>query len=275
MVITSSAIPFISHSGKHSEQLLSKPLIEERYSPVGRIRGGCSSVYISKDKESKEIVAFKFPRLDRSNFADLIRREISVFRRMSHPGVVSMLGYDEDSPYILFEYLGCRSLASCPDLSAVRHSCEILAGLHSRGILHRDINPKNIFIVGSSVKFIDFGFAKIKGVPEFPSRRPFGTVQFISPEQFAGKGTSGLTDIYALGMTLYYVVTGGQYPILKHKTSRDFVKYAKNGQAPLPPSFWNEGISPELCDIVLRSIEKDPEKRFQSAEQMASALAKF
>ena len=276
MHMTSSSIPDFKMRLQGASVPPKSPLLEQ-FEPHGRLRGGCSSVYVSEHKETGKLVAIKMPRLDKSRLPEILKREIQVLQRISHPNVVSMLASDEQMPFIILEYLGEKSFRSPMErkaaVDAVCRASSALSDLHSMGILHRDIKPSHIFLANQIVKMVDFAFAKTEGVVEFNGKRPFGTLEFIAPEHFAGNGTDQRTDIYAMGMTLYYMLTR-HFPVAE-PTPKKFVRYLKGNQDPLPPSFWDDGISPELSTVVLRAIDKDPAKRFQSAGDMASALVKL
>jgi hypothetical protein len=144
---------------------------------------------------------------------------------------------------------------------------------HRMGIVHRDLKPSNIFITNAhEIKLMDFGVAKIlDSKVNTQSGSMIGTLMYISPEQIKGQDADFRSDIYTLGISLYQAVTG-VLPFEK-KTDYEYMN-AHLHEQPLPPTSLQPAIPQELEDIILKAIDKDPEKRFQSAHELRKALLK-
>jgi eukaryotic-like serine/threonine-protein kinase len=154
------------------------------------------------------------------------------------------------------------------------YSMQVLAALsyaHGKGVTHRDIKPANIMITTHGVvKLMDFGIAK--STNDLQLTRPgttMGSVYYMSPEQVRGGTVDARSDIYSFGVTLYEMLTGRKP--FQSETSYSVLN-AQLNEAPTPPAQWNPALSPQLNDIVLRAMAKDPAQRFQTAEEFRTAL---
>ncbi len=256
----------------------------DNFIPLTSIKGGCSTVYIVRERETEELFAMKVPRADMKHAAALIQREIAVLEKLRDPdfvklhgadkAVVKVHGADKNEPFILLEYLG-RNCLHClrPDVreavSLYIAAAESLSSLHAKGLLHRDLKPKNIFVTMEGIKFVDFALAKLDPIGEFENKR-MGTLAFMAPEQFARVVDDPRSDVYSLGMSLYFSLT--RKPAVDGKP-KDLVRYLKNGIPPVPLAQRVDFPVPPILDsVVMKAIEKDPEKRFQSPKDLADAL---
>ena len=260
-------------------------VIAERYRVIGLIgRGGMGEVYRADDLKLGQPVALKFlPRglaNDRGRL-DRFLSEVRMARQVSHPNVCRVYDIAEvDGQHFLsMEYVDGEDLASLlkrigrlpPDkaLDVARQLCAGLAAAHDRGVLHRDLKPANVMLDGRGrARITDFGLAAVAG-DEPADDDLAGTPAYMAPEQFAGKGASVRSDLYALGLLLYELYTG--------KRAVDAVTIAgyrkKHAEdAPTAPSSVVKDMDPAVERVILRCIEKDPARRPASAAQVAAAL---
>jgi serine/threonine-protein kinase len=229
-------------------------------------------------------------------------REANAAASIGHEGIIDIydFGHDEDgSPYLVMEFLEGRSLTDEIKLArqdgrggivnidfAIYVACNVLSALgaaHEAGVVHRDLKPDNIFLVdtGASrprVKLLDFGIARIKktGDPEqFSLTRTgavMGTPYFMSPEQAQGlkDQVDQRTDLWALGVLLYVCLTG-RFPYDGENFAQQISRLVSTFE-PAEPSVLNPKISPEFEEIILKSMCKDLDRRYSSAEQMLADL---
>ena len=250
-------------------------------------RGGMSNIYLAHDEQQRP-VAIKVVSNGNSDFVERFRHEVAALKALKHKHILPILGYGEhDSwhycvmPYIKHGTLRER-IARGP--LGQQEAGEILAQLasalqfaHDHGILHRDIKPSNILLKDEEnerhghVYLADFGLAK--GVEEVSDLTLtgclIGTPEYMAPELADGPAITS-SDIYALGIVLYQMLTGS----LPFKGSTPIVIYCKHIQErPLPPSLLNPAISTQVEQVVLRALEKNPQDRFKSVQEMADAYA--
>jgi len=259
----------------------------ERYEVIEELgKGGMGRVYRVQDKKLNEEVALKLLRPEIASDGKTIKRfsnELKTARRISHKHVCRMyhLGEEKGTHYITMEYVPGESLKSMIKMtnqlspktavSIAKQICEGLAEAHAFGVVHRDLKPGNIMIDRKgNARIMDFGIARStgdKGLTEFGML--VGTPEYMSPEQVEGEEVDRRSDIYSLGIVLYEMVTGrvpfeGKTPLslaVKHKREK-----------PRNPKEWNPQIPEDLVHVILKCLEKDKEKRFQSAEEVLAAL---
>jgi eukaryotic-like serine/threonine-protein kinase len=264
--------------------------------PLGA--GGMGEVYRALDTRLDRAVAIKVLPADFAKDVDRLRRfeqEARATSALNHPNILTVydIGHHEGSPYFVAELLEGEELRAqlndgpLPVRRAVEYAQQIAAGLaaaHERGVVHRDLKPENLFITKEGrVKILDFGLAKLKpktmggGVDsEAPTMKPLtnpgvvmGTVGYMSPEQVRGAEVDHRSDIFSFGMILYEMLSG--------KRAFDGASMAELMSAILkeePPelSETNAKISPALDKLVRRCLEKKPERRFQSTNDLGFAL---
>jgi eukaryotic-like serine/threonine-protein kinase len=249
--------------------------------------GGMADVYLAEDQELGRHVALKLLN-DRhasdEQFVERFRREAQSAAGLNHPSIVSIFdrGYAEGTYYIAMEFLDGRTLKELlvrngptPVPIAIDYARQILGALsfaHRNGIVHRDIKPHNI-IVGTDgrLKVTDFGIARSGASQMTEAGSIVGTAQYLSPEQARGAPVDPRSDLYSLGIVLYEMLTGhvpftGDTPVeiaMKHLS-----------QVPDPPSKLREGVPHDLDAIVMRALAKDPDQRYESAEEMDADLAR-
>jgi beta-lactam-binding protein with PASTA domain len=249
--------------------------------------GGMADVYLAEDQELGRRVALKLLNERHAadeQFVERFRREAQSAAGLSHPNIVAIFdrGYAEDTYYIAMEYLDGRTLKELlirngptPIPIAIDYARQILSALafaHRNGIVHRDIKPHNI-IVGSDgrLKVTDFGIARSGASQMTEAGSIVGTAQYLSPEQARGAPVDPRSDLYSLGIVLYEMLTGtvpfsGDTPVeiaMKHLS-----------QVPEPPSELRKEVPHDLDAVVMRALAKDPEQRYDSAEEMDADLAR-
>ncbi len=260
-------------------------VIAERYRVIGLIgRGGMGEVYRADDLKLGQPVALKFlPRDLAGNRVRLDRffAEVRTARQVSHPNVCRVYDIAEvDGQHFLsMEYVDGEDLASLlkrigrlpPDkaLDVARQICAGLAAAHDRGVLHRDLKPANIMLDGRGrARITDFGLAAVAG--EAASADDLaGTPAYMAPEQFAGKGASVRSDLYALGLVFYELYTGRR--AVDAVTIAGYRKKHAE-ETPAAPSAVLRDMDPAVERVMLRCLEKDPQQRPASAAQVALAL---
>src|SRR5256885_3536319 len=247
-----------------------------------------ADVYLAEDQELGRRVAIKILNGRHANDAQFIerfRREAKNAAALNHPSIVSIYdrGEAEDSYYIAMEYVDGRSLKElivsrgpAPVNVAVEYARQILSALrfaHRHGIVHRDIKPHNVLVDGEGrVKVTDFGIARAGASQMTEAGSIVGTAQDLSPEQAKGTAVDQRSGIYSVGIVLYELLTGtvpftGDTPVeiaMKHLS-----------EVPVPPSELRDDVPDDLDLVVLRALAKDPEDRYQTAEEMNADLARI
>jgi serine/threonine protein kinase len=271
----------------------------ERYIGKYRIkgelgRGGMGAVYLAEQPGLAREVAIK--ELIQSASADptALKRflqEAQVMARTSHPNLVQVhdLELMGDTNYIVLEFVRGRSLREWmsngpippPQVFAVMHGVlQALDYAHRHSIVHRDMKPENVLISDEGmVKVADFGIARLMddtGVGGTATRTgtTVGTPQYMSPEQVASSKVDGRSDLYSAGI-MFYELVAGQPPFVASDSDGPFTLMAKHVQAPpKPPSVFQPGLNPELERLILKSIAKRPEDRFQSGQEFDAAMSR-
>ena len=257
-------------------------LIEEVIS-----RSGMGSIYKAKDQTNGETVAIKIPYMqlesDPASFSRF-QREAEIGKVLNHPNILRFIQVpDQTRPYIVMEFLQGKPLSQVmsevrplPIADAVQIAsavCSALAHMHENKIVHRDLKPQNIMICeDGGLRIIDFGIAKATEMRRitFAGFSPtLGTPDYMAPEQVKGQRGDERTDIYSLGAVLYEMVTGsvpfeGPNPFI--------VMNSRITGDPVAPRERNPEISPELEEIILHAMEREPHRRYASAAAMRAEL---
>jgi serine/threonine-protein kinase len=261
-------------------------VLDGRYRVISRLgSGGMADVYLAQDTLLGRQVALKLLHHRFSSdqeFVERFRREASSAAGLSHPNVVSVYdrGEWDGTYYIAMEYLPGRSLKAVlrehgqlsPD-DAIDITIQILLALrfaHKRGIIHRDIKPHNVILDEEGrAKVTDFGIARAGASDMTMTGSIMGTAQYLSPEQAQGYAVSEASDIYAVGVVLYELLTGG---VPFEGESAVTIALKQVSVQPTPPSQRNPQVSPALDAVVLRAMAKDPAARFVGADELIAAL---
>ena len=260
-------------------------------------QGGCGVVYAAHRRDGAGTVAIKVMHATLSGSPKAVERfvrEVSLLRLLRHPSIVDIhdLGkLDDGRPYYVMGYVQGEPLSALirrrrripveEVVDLFGPICEALAAAHEAGIVHRDVKASNILVAagdaasaaGRRVKLIDFGIAKLTQMDEEGSGlttvgRHVGTLSAMAPEQILGRAVDARTDIYALGILLYRLLTG-HHPFW----SEDEVELAwRHIEAPAPRPSARAPVSPLVDAVVLRCLEKAPERRFESARALFAAL---
>ena len=274
--------------------------------PVGR--GGMGVVYRGRHEKLPRVVAIKSinPRgtHDLRRLRHRFEREAYVQAQLDHPGVVKIYDYivSEQTYFIVMEFVEGRSLAQCiaeragglgteraldlfeQILDAVSYAHTFVyrdeSGAEHQGIVHRDLKPPNIMVTGGDrIKVTDFGIVKLVGASATDtSKIAYGSPRYVSPEQAAGEHLDQRSDIYSLGVILYEMLTGeppfGGRPGAKDGWPRTEILAAHRELAPRPPTALNPEIPAAVEKVVLRALEKKPERRFNTAADFLRAVRK-
>lgn len=258
-------------------------IFDRRYRIVRIIGvGGMAVVFEAVDTVMKRTVAVKMLKEEIAGDAQAVKRFINESRAvsmLSHPNIVSI--YDvsvrDDLKYIVMERVDGISLKNymnsrgpLPPKEIMNYTAQILRALdhaHSKGIIHRDIKPQNIMLLkNGKIKVTDFGIAKLPNAETVTmTDKAIGTVYYISPEQASGKKIDPRSDIYSLGVVMYEMATG-KLPFVADSPVSVALMQVNN--QPRPPREILPSVPPGVEAMILTAMEKDPDKRFQSASVM-------
>lgn len=253
-------------------------------------KGGFSQIYKASDPDGKPVI-LKFPDLslisDPATY-ERFRREFAIGQKLDHPAIPRAINLVESSEglFIVLNYIEGKSLRSFINdnaplplnkaLSIADQLVELVDYLHAHGVCHRDLKPENI-IIGSSgeLHIIDFGSSLLEGTRRVTWRfgsDTFGTPDYMAPEQIQGKRGDVRTDVYALGIILYELLTG---TVPFHGDNALSVMNQHLTANPLSPRKLQSSIPLEIEAIVLKSIRRNPDERYQFASELRNDLKHF
>lgn len=265
--------------------MIGKTLLDtyEVYALVAR--GGFGDIFLGRDRSSNTVVAIKTLHADLVADPIIVRRfrqEAQLARSLTDPHLVRVLGEGEDqgTPFLVMDYVQGLTLEQLietrgplPVAEAVGYTTQILQALaeaHRNGIIHRDIKPCNAMVLDGQVKVMDFGIARLEQSGNLTSANTvMGTPRYMAPEQIRGETVDARADLYSVALTLYELLAG--QPAYASNTTAQVLYQQLNVP---PPSIVEirADVSPTLFQALQRGLEKDPARRFQSAEEMRQAL---
>jgi serine/threonine-protein kinase len=247
-------------------------------------RSGMASIFYAIDTRTGQPVAIKVPHPEMEAdpmLFERFEREQAIGRKLDHPGVMKVFAKeDQGEVYMVMEWVegkllrqllaGQRKLPPERAIKLVLQICNALEYIHSQGVVHRDLKPENIMVdADDHIKLIDFGIAGSAGARRITFAKlsdTMGTPDYISPEQVHGKRGDARSDIYALGVMLYEMLTGkvpftGDNPLL--------IMNDRLLNDPMPPRELDPEISPQLQEVIYRALEREPKNRYASAHEFA------
>ena len=259
--------------------------LQNRYEIIKRIGGGgMSEVYKAKCHKLNRYVAIKVLKEEFGKDANFVKKfniEAQAAAGLSHPNIVNIYDVvnENNMHFIVMEliegitlkdYIASKGMLDIKE--AINIALQVAKGLecaHERNIVHRDVKPQNIIIsVDGTVKVADFGIAKAT-TEETINAFALGSVHYISPEQAKGAYTDIRSDIYSLGVSLYEMISG-RVPF--NGENAVAVALAHVEEVVTPPSIYNSKISPELETIVLKCMQKSPDRRYQNLKELIREL---
>lgn len=262
-------------------------LLDGRYKVLEKVgEGGMAVVYKALDTRTDHLVAVKFLQekfQDNEQITQSFKREALAAKKMSHHNIVNLIdvGEEKGCPYIVIEYVNGVTLK---DLifakgkldvhTAVEVMLRILAALdhaHKNHIIHRDIKSQNVLVGEGHVKVADFGIARMTNTKEDKPQEKtvLGSVHYFSPEQARGEGGSEQSDLYSAGIVFYEMLTG----VLPFDGEQvDEIARKHLDEVPKSVRLFSSDIPVAIEQVVMRALNKSPEDRYHSAEEMANAL---
>ena len=269
------------------EELTTGSIFAGRYQIIEELgKGGMGKVYKVQDTKIKEKIALKLIKPEIAKDKNTIERfsnELKFARKIRHKNICQMfdLGEEQGTHFITMEFVEGQDLkklirqtgqlAIGTTINIARQVCDGLVEAHKLGVVHRDLKPSNIMIdADGNARIMDFGIARsVEGKGITGAGVMIGTPEYMSPEQVEGKEVDQRSDVYSLGVILYEMVTG-QVPFEGDTPFTIGVKH--KSEIPKNPKELNPNLSDDLSFVILRCLEKDKEERYQSAEEVHSAL---
>lgn len=285
--------PTEGFSLKHSEQV--GLIVSGRYEVEGLLgEGGTAHVYLARDRHTDRFVVVKRMKEEVARSEELracFLLEARALAHVDHPAVIRVLDIEEpvgEPPFLALEALKGETLGDYMKREGVipmevalplfQQAAEALQAVHAAGVVHRDIKPDNLYLVGpvgkpTSIKVLDFGMAHLKeeGHDE-NSTSILGTAQYMAPEQILVEPVDARTDIYSLGVVLFRALTG--HLPFEGRDKPDLLRHQLF--SPVPPVHWlNEDLPEAMQQIVHKATRKAPVERFQTMAEFVTALVEL
>lgn len=295
---------FVTETLQKADPLIGQ-LVTGRYRVVSRIgEGGMGTVYAAHHEAIEKKIALKVLHREYSSNPDVVDRfkqEAISASRIKHNNVIDVFDFgqlDDGSCFIAMEFLDGQDLGDALQgvgafqpsdaIRIILQVCRALGAAHARGVVHRDLKPENIFLQNTPegdriVKIVDFGIAQLRSDEmaesvAVPRQRRltktgmiFGTPEYMAPEQARGKGVDHHSDIYAAGVILYELLSGG-VPFTGESFLDVLNKHCLDPVPPVAELNPDAQLSPELTAVVERALAKQPENRFDSMKEFSAAL---
>ncbi len=250
--------------------------------------GGMGRVYLATDSENGNDVAIKFLSADNQNANKRFSREIETLSEINHKSVVQYIcsGSTDDGYWYAMDHIPgpnitdwfrSKGILDYPLLSeTMSHIASALSVVHEKGVVHRDVKPDNILMNGDLPVLVDFGIVHLQSSTQSTKLTHegsiVGTAMYMSPEQVMGGIIDGRSDLYSLGTILYEILTSC-HPFPAENFPRLVSKILR--ERPIRPTAHNPGIPKALEQITVRLLEKNPDLRYDSAEQLVESLNRF
>lgn len=252
-------------------------IIDSKYEILKLLNTGGmnSAIYLALDKKLNRQWAIKKVRKSSSQTTSMLMAEASIMKNLDHPMLPRIVGIEEDPKffYIIMDFVQGENLKTVVTSSGPQAQdtvvswgvklCDVLAYLHDKGIVYRDMKPANIMLSpDGNIKLIDFGIAREYKENASEDTTALGTEGYAAPEQYEGKGqTDARTDVYGMGITLFQLLTG--------------VNPSSYQENIFSIRLQNPNLSSGLDKIILKCTNKDPKKRYQSTEELKKALLNY
>jgi serine/threonine protein kinase len=251
-------------------------------------QGAMGEVYLANHPTIGREVAIKtiLPSASRGEDAeDRFRREALAAGNLNHPNLVTIYDFDKDGAvlYLVMEFvkgddledlIAQRAMSQSQCLEVLAQICDGLSYAHRSGIIHRDIKPSNVRVVRDGkrilAKVMDFGIARIEDSGMTATGIVMGTVSYMAPEYIQSGKATALCDLWAVGVMLYECLSGRK-PFQADNTTTILFKIVSETPQPVDPGVI-QGVSPNVHAVLAKALAKDPEQRFQSADEFAKAL---
>jgi len=275
-----------SHSAARQNDPAVVPKLPSRYEVLDKIgQGGVGIVYKARDLQTNEVLALKVLKPEAASDATAqanFSKELSLARKITHKNVCRIydLYRSEGVAYASMEYVEGENLLNVLSregritvaraLNIIKQLCSGLGEAHAQGVVHRDLKPANIMVDASgTVKIMDFGIARMMETGVGQTATIVGTPAYMSPEQTEGKSADARSDIYAIGLIFYEMVTG------RATFSGDTmvaIAMKQVTEAPKSPCKFDPTIPKQIEKVILKCLEKNPSQRFQSISELTTAL---